>query len=80
VRSQDKTKLVKVSNISLKEIRKPYTNEFDCYGIGTYYDNLQVLGKYVTKERALEVLDEIENIVKPRMEQLYTYVYKMPKE
>ena len=61
IRSQDKESLTKVSNISLKEIRKPYTNELDCYGIGTYYDNLQVLGKYTTKERALEVLDEIQD-------------------
>lgn len=60
IRSQDKESLTKVSNISLKKIRKPYTNEFDCYGIGTYYDNLQVLGTYKTKERAIEVLDEIE--------------------
>ncbi|UKI57804.1 MAG: hypothetical protein L6V81_11120 [Clostridium sp.] len=28
--------------------------------IGTYYDNLEILGEYASKERAIEVLDEIE--------------------
>lgn len=60
IRSQNKESLTKVNNISLKEIRKPYTNEIECYGIGTYYDNLQVLGKYNSKERTLEVLEEIQ--------------------
>ena len=50
------------------------------HGLGTYYDNLKILGTYKTKERAIEVLDEIENIVKPRMEQLYTFVYQMPED
>ena len=36
------------------------------HGLGTYYDNLKILGTYKTKERALEVLDEIQNILKPK--------------
>ena len=81
IRSQDKESLTKVSNISLKEIRKPFTNELDCYGIGTYYDNLQVLGKYTTKKRALEVLDDIQSILtikltyKPVVQEEYNMLY-----
>lgn len=84
IRSQDKESLTKVSNISLKEIRKPYTNEFGYYGIGTYYDNLQVLGKYTTKERALEVLDEIQRILVNEWDFKDKFsmcrVYEMPKD
>ena len=36
------------------------------HGLGTYYDNLKILGTYKTKERAIEVLDEIQNILKPK--------------
>lgn len=52
-----------------------------------------VLGSYKTKERAIEVLDEIENILKPQEYEIPTtlntfifstnisnYVYQMPKE
>ena len=67
VRSQDKESLTKVSNLSLQEIKHPVRHDTEYWGIGTYYDNLQMLGKYKTKERALEVLDEIQNILKPQM-------------
>ena len=80
------------------------------HGLGTYYDNLKILGTYKTKERAIEVLDEIQNILKPKyildtssikpdgdfyeenevifqnydanpeIEELSTFVYKMPAE
>ena len=81
IRSQDKESLTKVSNISLKEIRKPYTNEFGYYGIGTYYDNLQVLGKYTAKERALEVLDEIDDLMRDLSDSdLKIIQYEMPEK
>ena len=32
------------------------------HGLGTYYDNLKILGTYKTKERAIEVLDEIQGL------------------
>lgn len=59
IRSQDKECLVKISNIQ-------YVYKNYIHGLGTYYDNLKILGKYKTKERALEVLDEIQNILKPK--------------
>lgn len=60
IRSQDKNSLTKVSNLSLQEIKHPVRHDTEYWGIGTYYDNLQMLGKYTTKERALEVLNDIQ--------------------
>lgn len=81
VRSQDKMNLVKIRQISLnyqnnKQIIANYIPEL-YENSGEYYE---LLGTYETKERAIEVLDEIENILKPRMEQLSTFVYQMPEK
>ena len=84
IRSQDKESLTKVSNIQYSFINT-------CHFIGTYYDNLKILGTYKTKERALEVLDEIENkinlinlghdIGSPMIDlNNPSYIYRMPKE
>ena len=60
MRSQDKRILQKVDNIFLDA---NYENK----RISTYDgDNIE-LGTYKTKERAIEVLDEIQNILKPKM-------------
>lgn len=56
VRSQDKECLTNISNIQ-------YVYKNYMHGLGTYYDNLKILGTYKTKERALEVLDEIQNFI-----------------
>ena len=66
VRSQDKMNLVKVRQISVnyqdnKQIIANYMPEL-YENSGEYYE---ILGTYKTKERALEVLDEIQNILKP---------------
>ena len=66
IRSQDKMNLVKVRQISVnyqdnKQIIANYTPE-SYENSGVYYE---LLGTYKTKERALEVLDEIQNILKP---------------
>ena len=60
VRSQDKECLINVNNIQ-------YVYKNYMHGLGTYYDNLKILGTYKTKERAIEVLDEIQNILKPQL-------------
>lgn len=54
VRSQDRRRLIKVDLLSIK----------DFYNIVS--DDFYVLGTYKTEERALEVLDEIQNILKPK--------------
>ena len=58
VRSQDKRILQKVDNIFLDA---NYENK----RISTYDGDSVELGTYETKERAIEVLDEIQNILKP---------------
>ena len=68
VRSQDKMNLVKIRQISLnyqnnKQIIANYIPEL-YENSGEYYE---ILGTYKTKERTLEVLDEIQNILKPKM-------------
>ena len=67
IRSQDKMNLVKIRQISLnysnlKQIIANYTPE-SYENSGVYYE---LLGTYETKGRAIEVLDEIQNILKPK--------------
>lgn len=66
IRSQDKMNLVKIRQISLnyqnnKQIIANYIPDF-YPNSGEYYE---FLGTYKTKERAIEVLDEIEKLIKP---------------
>ena len=66
IRSQDRMNLVKVRQISLnyqnnKQIIANYIPDF-YPNSGEYYE---LLGTYKTKERAIEVLDEIEKLIKP---------------
>ena len=60
VRSQDKRILQKVDNIFLDA-------NYEDKRICTYDGDNVELGTYKTKERALEVLDEIQNILKPQL-------------
>ena len=57
IRSQDRTTLEKIDTIQI--CQNPDNTWFFNTGL--------VIGKYKTKERALEVLDEIQNILKPQM-------------
>lgn len=64
IRSQDKINLVKVRQISVnyqdnKQIIANYMPEL-YENSGEYYE---ILGTYKTKERALEVLDEIQRLI-----------------
>ncbi len=63
IRSQDKMKLVKINNISYMDMAETVETQKhslwnDCKGI---------LGTYKTKERALEVLDEIQAILEIKL-------------
>lgn len=55
VRSQDKMTLKKINDISISQ--NLLTNVY------TIFCDHNVFGDYATKERALEVLDEIQNIL-----------------
>ena len=62
IRSQDKEDLIKARNIRYWGENQIAVN------IWTSYNNINyvVVGEYATKERALEVLDEIQNILQPK--------------
>lgn len=67
IRSQDKMNLVKINQVSInyqdnKQIIANYVPEL-YENSSCYYE---LLGTYSTKERALEVLDEIQNILRPK--------------
>ena len=59
IRSQDKMKLVKVNYCYIMDQQDHFTI------IGETIDSGPIVGIYKTKERALEVLDEIQNLLKP---------------
>lgn len=78
IRSQDKEELLKINNrIFVKEITNAgFSIENDlCVD-----DGFISLGIYNTKERALEVLDEIKNKLMRQEIGQNTLVYEMPKE
>ena len=58
IRTQSKQSLVKVDNVSIAEQTKTRYN----VDSGKW-----ILGRYNSFERALEVLDEIQNILKPQL-------------
>ena len=55
IRSQDRENLVKVDRLTIDDTNSIFCDYNDFY-----------LGTYETKERALEVLDDIQNILKPK--------------
>ena len=57
IRSQNKKALIRADYIEYGEWNKEYR----------IYINGEVCGKYKSKERTLEVLDEIQNLLKPQM-------------
>lgn len=63
IRTQDKMRLVKPNRLAIKRDSRTI-------GEGDYYiyesQNSLRYGTYTTKERALEVLDEIQDILKPK--------------
>ena len=63
VRSQDKEKLVLT-----KGFETQHTNyDGGCQIFAVWENNYQMVGKYKNKKRALEVLDEIQSILNPKM-------------
>lgn len=75
IRSQKNEKLrqglFKVNEIELGD----YDNDMNCLVI----NNLYCVGIYKTKERALEVLDEIQNYILLPNTDNSAYVYQMPE-
>lgn len=80
IRSQDKMNLVKVRQVGVnyqnnKQIIANYIPDF-YPNSGEYYE---FLGVYKTKERAIEILDEIQNYILLPNTDNSAYVYKMPE-
>lgn len=64
IRSQDKEILCKCDDIAYRELNKGNDNECSIVGYFNKNDDYEQLGIYKSKERALEVLDEIQNLMK----------------
>ena len=64
IRSQDKTQLAQITGLLL--------NDNEIRGFTNYHQNYYELGTYKTKERALEVLDEIQAILSPKLKTTLT--------
>ena len=75
IRSQDKRILQKVDNVYLNA---NYENRRICTIDSTDYES--DLGEYETKERALEVLNEIQRYILLPNTDNSAYVFEMPKE
>lgn len=58
VKNQNKDSLVNVNDICIYEMNKT-TYQLRCYGYGNYY----LLGEYSTKEKAMKVMDMIQNAI-----------------
>ena len=88
IRSQDKEYIAKVDNIRIKhEYEQKKVNDNygrtcayinDEYRCSYIYSDSTCLGEYATKERALEVLDEIQSILKPIIKINYEYDDSQP--
>ena len=86
IRSQDKERLMKINSLNYVE----YNDNYVINGYGTNECDNYDLGLYKTKERALEVLDEIQTqIVILNYQYIHrgehfiateSNVYEMPKE
>lgn len=85
IRSQDKSILTKVNNLFVckyfdKYIISNYYNEYPNYDNAIPYD-LFMYGTYKTKERALEVLDEIQDLLQNAyVGSVNRIVYQMPEK
>ena len=59
IRSQNKNYLMRAGVLALRDIKGTIISN-------TVSDTCYIIGEYKTKERALEVLDEIQNVLKPK--------------
>ena len=77
IRSQDKTRLSKVHDIKYVEKESDFNDYENVIRIYCGDFNIRA-GAYKTKERALEVLDEIQKLIKPTFKINYEYDDSQP--
>lgn len=77
IRSQDKETLLKYNIIAIIP-----NSEDGSYKIVSYFEDAHyiILGYYISKTRALEVLDEIETEIQNYVGTAAQIVYQMPEE
>ena len=85
IRSQDRERLTKSTGFHIEANINYYNNkptDFDVYALNSI--KFIKIGTYKTKERALEILDEIQKMDfgnNPNVKlTTYGYVYEMPNE
>jgi hypothetical protein len=79
VRSQDRECLLKIDIVMLEEIEE--NKEYWIYAGHEKYEPYRVFGVYHKKERALEVLDEIQDLLQNAyVGNVNRIVYQMPKK
>ena len=61
LRSQSKDVLVNINEVCFYKMKKDskFIYQFRCYGYGNYY----ILGYYSTEEKAMKVMDMIQNAI-----------------
>lgn len=61
IRSQSKDVLVNINEVYFYKMKKDskFIYQFRCYGYGNYY----ILGYYSTEEKAMKVMDMIQNAI-----------------
>ena len=64
IRSQDKERIIKINQLDVMKLDTDVDPRYNHFGI---YANEYLVGEYKTKERALEVLDEIQKLLQPQM-------------
>ena len=93
IRSQDKEVLLNIKGIQYQNYKLVENETVEAnilIGLYNYYDN-EILGEYETKERALQVLGEIQNKINlinlghdfgsPMVDlKNLTYIYQMPEK
>lgn len=70
IRSQDKEVLLNIKGIQYQNYKLVENETVEAnilIGFYNYYDN-EILGEYETKERAIEILDEIQSLLQPTIE------------
>lgn len=77
IRSQDKLCLMKVEALPILSYDEKDNNIWSVIGIGKFQ---YTLGTYKSKERAIEVLDEIQDEISFYVGTIAQRVYEMPKE
>lgn len=70
IRSQDRQSLIKVNKVCFE---RNVDDKPTIYGYENY-DNYERLGIYKSKKRALEVLDEIERLLMPKVKVIHNKI------